>query len=707
MKNFQQFLAKSKRIFAFFKPYWRMWFFLFFISLILSALALVDPLIIKFLIDKVILAKNFNLLKILMLVYITITFFAVSIKITSQYFYQKLELTILYDIRNRLFSCIEGMGIDFFERKKVGDLLTRLDSDINSIEEFISLIFNDLLSNFLKLLALLAISLYLNWQITLTILIVIPFYIISQYFYGKKLKSLNWLIKHQSAGLMSFLEEKLSAMTLIQLFGCEDRELQRERYRAKRLIKTNLRATFMSSWSEATIEFLTFSALLFVLGYGGYQVMIGILTLGSLVALYSYLSKLFSPIESFIGFYTEVQGSLASIDRVFQILDKKPSVREKINAPLMPPIRGYVEFQNVSFKYGSDWVLKNINLTVLPGEVVGIVGESGNGKTTLINHISRLYDPVEGDVLIDGHNLKDVDLQSLRRQIGVAAQHVTLFNTSIKENICYGQSGKATQKEIKAVAKEVLIEEVIEKLPHKYKTHLGERGMTLSGGERQRLAIARLILKNPNIVILDETTSFLDFKTELAVMQNLRRIFAGKTMFIIAHRLGLLEEVDRIIVLKNGSIVESGKFQELLDKKGDFFRLYNFQFGIFDRFHKKFSMELERSFNEKLPLSVVVIKIKNTKQLLQKLGEKYVLEMLNKINENLLEIATLSKFTGRDLNHKDIFYVILPETDKLAAEKFADRLTSRLCKKFENFEIDTKINFASKNLETAEKMLLW
>lgn len=570
------FYRKTLRIFRFFKPYWKMWFFLFLFSLFISALGLVNPLIVRFLIDHVLIGKSYELLTAVMLLFIVITLIGTGIRIATRYFYRKLELSILYDVRNKLFEHLEHLDIGFFQRKKTGDLLTRLGSDISGIEEFISLMFNGLIANLLSLISILFISLYLNWQLTLMALVVVPFYIFSQRYYAGRLRALHRITKRQFAGLMSFLEEKLSAMALVQLFGREEYELEEQKRRMRRMIGKSLETALVSSYATTIIGLLTFSALLFVLWYGGNQVIAGTMTLGSLIAIYSYLGGLFSPIEALAGLYTDIQSSLVSVDRVFQIFDIAPAVREEPNAEPLSQVRGSVIFDHVTFGYLSGTpVLKDVSFSVAPGEIVGIVGASGVGKTTVINLIARLYDPDFGNVILDGHNIKHAKLASLRRHIGFAGQHVVLFNASVKENLLYGRIGRATMQEVESAAKAALIHDAIMALPQRYHTRIGERGMTLSGGERQRLALARLILKRPDLVLLDEATSFLDSKIEEQVMKNLRNIFIGKTMFIIAHRLSTLEDADKIFVFKEGKIVETGTFEALLKQKGEFFELYN------------------------------------------------------------------------------------------------------------------------------------
>jgi len=703
--DLKQINIKSKRIFSFFTPYWKRWLILFLVSLLLSLLGLVNPLIVKFLIDRVFLEKAYDLLKNLMLVFVGLTLLATITRVITNYFYRKLELDIIYDVRNKLFHHLEALHLGFFQKKRLGDILSRLSSDIGGIEEFISLVFNGLIANLLTFIFILAISLALNWRMTVIVLFFIPLYLISQYYFGGKIRGFYKLLKRQGAILLSFLEEKLSAIFLIQLFGREDYELQREKTKMKEIISTSLKTSLTSSLASNIIALITFLALLFILWYGGYQVIIGMMSLGSLIAIYSYLGGLFSPLEALVGLYTAMQNSLASADRVFEILDIKPAVSEKIGAPKMPKIKGEIVFDNVSFAFNNEPVLKNISFRINPGEVVAFVGASGSGKTTLVNLIARFYDPIQGAIFIDGRNIKEVDLQSLRKQIGLASQNVILFNASIRENMSYGHFESISWSEIKAAARDAEIDKVIELMPRKYMTRIGEKGMTLSGGERQRLAIARLILKHPQIIILDEATSFLDFETELRVMQNIRRIFTGKTIIIIAHRLSILEDTNRIFVLKNGSIVEEGKFKELIEKRGEFFRFYSYQIGGFNRFTEKLGYELDRALRERLPLAVIGFHIKNIASLISSLGEKGVLEILDGVIKEMDLILPPPYFSSQDLDRRELIYIVLPETDEDKANFIVSKLLSAIMKKFPDIKMSIKIVMASDLLNEPSKIL--
>ncbi|GEM_PF-363748 len=682
-----QLFQKAKRIFSFFSPYSSRWIFLFTLSLFLSALGLATPWIMKYIIDDVILEKNYPLFQYLMAALLGITVLISVMRVYINYFYKKVELAMLYDVRNTLFSHLEQMDIKFFERHKIGDLMSRLSSDIGGVESFIVAVFNGLITNALKPVALIAISLYINWQITLITLAVVPFYALSQYHFSSRIRLLSKLEKRQSGTLLSFFEEKLNAMALIQLFSKEGYELQKEQEKSQKIMSTSLKTTLTSSISQAIVGFITFCAMLIGLWYGGSQVMAGMLTLGSLIAIYAYLGRLFAPIEALVGFYASIQGSLASVDRVFQILDLKPAVLEKPEAKEMPQITGNIEFKNVSFRFDDEPILKNIDIEIKAGETVGIVGVSGVGKTTLTSFVPRFYDPYSGEVFIDNVNLKDADIQTLRSQIGLAGQNVTLFNASIKENLTYGAPRDISMGNIIEAAKEAKIHEVINNLPHKYYARAGERGMMFSGGERQRLAIARLILKNPKIIILDEATSFMDYETELAVMENLRRIFKDRTMLVIAHRLSTLEDVSRILVLKDGSIVESGNFEELIAKQGEFYRFYNYQVGGFHRFKDKLGYEIGRAVDDKKEVALIGITIKNLPHLIHLKSEKYGLEILRNLSRAISEALLPPNFSGEDLHFRGVFYGVLPGINESQAEGIASRLVSRLMKEFADINI--------------------
>ncbi|NYZ79623.1 ABC transporter ATP-binding protein, partial [Candidatus Micrarchaeota archaeon] len=405
---------------------------------------------------------------------------------------------------------------------------------------------------------------------------IIPIVIIQKY-YGRLIRKKYKSIRVSAADFLSFLQEKLSMIMLTKVFTREDYELTREKAKAKSLIKKELELTMTQSIMTATIAVITFAVMLFILWYGGVKVIAGAMTIGTLIAIYTYILQMFGPLETLVDINVSLQTTMVSVNRVFSFLDKKSEVIEKADAVELKNARGSIEFDNVFFTYGGRGrCIENVSLKIKPGERVAIVGPTGAGKTTLGSLITRLYDPQDGSVKIDGKDVRDLKIKSLRKNIGVVSQNTALFHTSIRENIAYGKP-RSSKHEIIEAAKIAGIHDFIEKLPRGYETSVGERGAELSGGEAQRLAIARAALKNPAIIILDEATSSLDLETERRIQENLEKLTAGKTTIIITHRLTSVKNADRIVFMERGAIAEVGTFNALMKKKGRFYRMYETQ----------------------------------------------------------------------------------------------------------------------------------
>ena len=518
---------------------------LFILSVILSAFNVINPYLVKILIDDILIAKNYKLLVALMSFFIFVFIIRTVIGIFHAYQAVALEENIVLDVKKDLFQHLEQLDMQFYHKRKIGDILTRLADDVYSIESFLGILIDQILMNVLMGGFILAICLHLNWRVTLASLTFFPILILTQKYYGKRIKKSRKKVIEKSADLLSFMQEIIISIKMIQAFVLEKFNLDQYLKKSRNLIRKELKLTLLSSYAGAAAGFITFVPLIIILWYGGFNVMEGTLTVGSLIALYTYVGRLFGPVSSLGSVNVSIQSTLVSVDRVFEFMDKKPKVYNKKNAIPLRSVKGKIEFRNVNFQYDKDEpVLNNINLSISPGETIGLIGPSGSGKSTLANMIARFYDPVNGQILLDGKNLKDLKIESLRKAIGIVSQQNILFNTSIKENIKFGDEN-ATDEDIIRAAKLANIHDFITTLKEGYDTIVGDRGVRLSGGQQQRISIARAILKNPKIVILDEATSSLDTESEQKIQLALENVTRGRTTVIIAHRLSTIKNVEQ------------------------------------------------------------------------------------------------------------------------------------------------------------------
>src|SRR5256712_340723 len=420
----------------------------------------------------------------------------------------------------------------------------------------------------------LAILFVMNWRLCLLILLLLPALVLIARFFGRRLKALSTAIQDETARASTILEEVLSGIRIVKSFVREDYERARFGAQVHRTLDIVLRRARIMAIFVPTITFATFAAAAAVLWYGGSQVIQGTMSPGDMIAFVLYAGLLIGPFGTFARLFSHIKEAQGALERVFEILDTRPDVADAPNARPLPPVRGYVAMEGVSFSYdGHTTVLSDLTFKVQPGEVVAVVGPSGSGKTTLINLVHRFYDPVAGVVSIDGHDLKSVTIKSLYQQIALVPQEMHLFGGTIRDNIRYGRVS-ASDEEIVAAARAANAHEFIIAFPDGYDTLVGEKGVNLSGGQRQRIAIARAVLKDPRILILDEATSSLDNESELLVQDALDRLMAGRTTFVIAHRLSAIQKADRILVLDKGRLVEEGTHAPLLAKKSLYFHLF-------------------------------------------------------------------------------------------------------------------------------------
>jgi ATP-binding cassette subfamily B protein len=491
----------------------------------------------------------------------------------------KASLRVAFHLRQQVYAHLQKLNLSYFETAKAGDLSYRLTEDVDRVGEVVNKVFHDFIPCVLQLLAIPIYMIYLNWQLTLATVIVAPLMGVLIGWFGERLRKYSLRSQNRVSGLSAILTEVFSGIRLVQAFAAENYEIARFGHEAERSLQAKYSAERLKAIQTPVVGFLEALSALSLLIVGGWQISQRNLTVAEFFSYLTAAVLLIDPIGHVTNNYNEFKQGEASVDRVFELMAIQPTVVEKRNAIALPPVTGKVEYHNVSFAYKpGESVLKDISLLVLPGEAIALVGASGAGKTTFVNLLPRFYDPITGQILIDGIDIRDVKFHSLRRQIGIVPQETIIFSGTIAQNIAFGQDAF----DLEAVAQAAKIanaHQFISQLPEGYHTWVGERGVNLSGGQRQRIAIARAVLLNPQILILDEATSALDSESEALVQEALERLMQNRTVFIIAHRLSTVRRCDRILVLEQGQIVESGTHEELLSLERRYARFYAQQFS--------------------------------------------------------------------------------------------------------------------------------
>lgn len=485
---------------------------------------------------------------------------------------------VVTDLRREIFKHLQDLSLDFYSKWKTGEIMSRVINDISNIQLAIVSISTEIIPQLLTLFGVLVYLLYLNWRLTLLALLISPIFIFAIDKFGKQMREVGRKSQKKIADISSILQETIVGARIIKLFSMEKFEIEKFNSESENSFNLAMKEAQIDTTQRPIIGFLQVLAIVAVIWFGCFEIIANRLTPSDMIAFFAGAFLLIDPIIVISKINTTIQKSLASAERIFEIIDIAPSVTEKKDAIELKQVHGKVEFKNVDFSYdGKNPVLSNINLTVDKGEIIAIVGPSGAGKTTFVNLIPRFYDVTNGSITIDGIDIKDITLSSLRKNIGMVPQEIILFSGTIIDNIKYGKID-ATFEEIKNAAIAAHAHEFITKLPNGYETEVGERGVLLSGGQKQRLAIARAILKNPAILILDEATSSLDSESEKLIQDAIQKLISGRTTFVIAHRLSTVQNATKIIVLQKGHIVEQGTHNELIEKNGVYKKLFELQF---------------------------------------------------------------------------------------------------------------------------------
>jgi len=525
-------------------------------------------------INAVVVLKNSDLLNSLTRDLVIIILFQAAFAITHNYILGFIGHRVTADFRIELFSHIQSLSLRFFQGRRVGEILSRMSSDITVIQNALVSIPVAVLRQTITLLGALAIIFYLNWKLTGLILLVLPPLMLFARIFGKRLRVLTEKVQDKIAQALVVLEEVASSIKIVKSYTRESYEKKRFENEIENAFEQSIGKVRISSSFGPLVLSLTFLVSTILIWYGGQQVMQGTTTPGELAAFFLYALIMAGPIGTFVKIYTQLQETLGAIRRVNEILDTKPLVNSPENPVKLTSLKGHVCFSEVIFSYEDGTpVLNNISFDIYPGKTVALIGASGSGKSTTVQLLLRFFDPQSGKIQIDGNDLKSLDLESYLSQVALVPQETLLFGGTIRENILYGKLD-ATDTEIIEASKSANAHEFIVEFSNGYDTLVGEKGTKLSGGERQRIAIARALLKNPKVLVLDEATSALDNQSEMLIQDALEKLMAGRTTFIIAHRLSTVHNADKIIVLNKGKIVESGTHKELMANEGLYHHLY-------------------------------------------------------------------------------------------------------------------------------------
>jgi len=547
--------------------------------LLSSLLTLALPWAIRWLVDTVFVNRDLSQLNRIAVALLGLFVLQMGLSVGNTYLLARIGQRLIADLRLSIHERVQNLPLRFFAERRTGEIVSRVSSDVTIVQTALTDTPISFLGQVVTLVGGLTLMVVMNSRLTLLILALIPPLILIGMLFGRRLERLSTAVQDRLADSTVALEEMLSGIRVVKSFA-------REKYEAERF-QRHVESAFATAMSRARvravfvplISFAGFGALTFLLWYGGRQVILGTLTPGELVAFLVYMMMVAGPMASFAGLYAQMREALGAGRRVFELLD---TPAEPLDAPgaIQPGrLRGEVRFLDVSFGYeGVRPVLQDISLAVEPGEVMAVVGPSGVGKTTLVNLIPRFYDPTAGRIEIDGQDIRRLDLRGLRQQIGLVPQETFLFGGTVGENIAYGRPG-ASQAEIVAAAQAANADEFVAGFPDGYQTVVGEKGAKLSMGQRQRLTIARVLLKDPRILVLDEATSSLDTESERLVQEALERLMHGRTTFVIAHRLTTIQRADRIIALQDGRIVEQGPHEELVKRGGLYQHLWALQFA--------------------------------------------------------------------------------------------------------------------------------
>jgi subfamily B ATP-binding cassette protein MsbA len=570
-------MSLYRRLLELIKPYRTKLVFAMICMAFVSLLTAGQAYLVQPALDDVFMKKDEKMLFLLPIAIIFLFLVKGGFNYGQAYLMNFIGLRIIADMRERLYNHLQNLPLSFFTKTSTGVIISRITNDVNLIQASVSNAITGLLKDVFTIIGLIGVIFYRNWKLAVIAFLILPLAVIPIKEFGKRLRKLSRKSQQRMGSITTFLHETITGNRIVKAFNMEEYEKRRFAVENDKFFRTILKRVRIRALSHPLMEVIGGVGVAAIVWVGGYSVIRGELTPGAFFSFMAALLLLYNPIRDLNKVNLEIQDGMAAAIRVFELLDTVSEIRDDTEAIPLPPISEGILFQKVNFKYDGEPVLREISLSVKTGEVIALVGMSGAGKTSLVNLLPRFYDVEAGEILIDGHDIRKVTMKSLRNQIGLVTQQTILFNDTVRNNIAYGSLERSVQ-EIEEAARAANAHDFIVRLPEGYDTIIGEQGVKLSGGERQRISIARALLKNAPILILDEATSSLDSDSETEVQKALDRLMKGRTVFVIAHRLSTIRNAHRIIVLSEGKLVEEGTHEKLMTLDGEYRRLYELQF---------------------------------------------------------------------------------------------------------------------------------